>query len=74
MKRMSYYPHNQPIQPVLGIESDNTDRTIAQSATGTIIPTATIIERSQAGSPVLESSDRHNVPPIPTNAHSYAVS
>ncbi|KAF8905040.1 kinase-like domain-containing protein [Gymnopilus junonius] len=71
MKRMSYYPHNQP---VIGIESDNTDRTLAQSATGTIIPTATIIERSQAGSPVLESTDRHNMPPIFNSTHGYAVS
>ncbi|KAF8150615.1 kinase-like domain-containing protein [Crassisporium funariophilum] len=73
MKRMSYYPHNQPIV-ALGTESDNTDRTLAQSATGTIIPTATIVERSQAGSPMLESSDRHQLPRLPHSTHGYAVS
>jgi serine/threonine kinase 32 len=70
MKRMSYYPHNQPIIAV-GTGTDNTDRTMAPSVTGSIIPTATIVERSQAGSPVLES---YHHPPIPTVTHGYASS
>lgn len=65
MKRMTYYPHNQPVE--LGTESNNdTERTCTQSVTGTttIIPTATILERSQAGTPILESTDYHHFPPI----------
>lgn len=60
-KRMSYYPHNQPIVTIA--ESD-TDRTLAQSQTGTIslIPTATIAERSQAGSPTFDSTHQHPLP------------
>ncbi|ESK82607.1 agc yank protein kinase [Moniliophthora roreri MCA 2997] len=49
MKRVSYYPHNQPVVTLTG-EAD-TDRTLALSQTGTIQPTATIAERSQAPSP-----------------------
>ena len=62
---MSYYPHNQPVE--LGTESNDTERTCIQSVTGTttIIPTATIMERSQAGTPVHESTDYHHFPPIP---------
>ncbi|KAF8962727.1 kinase-like domain-containing protein [Flammula alnicola] len=73
MKRMSYYPHNQPVV-ALGTESDSTDRTMAHSVTGTIIPTATIVDRSQAGSPMLESTDQHHFPPIPNGTHGYAAS
>lgn len=74
MKRMSYYPHNQPIVAV-GTESDNTDRTMAPSVTGSIIPTATIVERSLAGSPsMFESTNHHHHPPIPVATHGYAVS
>ncbi|KAJ3573124.1 hypothetical protein NP233_g2624 [Leucocoprinus birnbaumii] len=54
-QRLSYYPHNQ----ALGTESTSTDRTCAQSTTGTLIPNATIVERSQAGSPMLESQHRY---------------
>lgn len=61
-KRVSYYPHNQPIVGT-GNESD-TDRTLAQSTTDTIIPTATIVERSQAGSPMLESEAHHHLPSL----------
>ena len=64
MKRMSYYPHNQPVELVT--ESDDTERTCTQSAgTSTIIPTATIVERSEAGTPVLESTDYRHLPSIP---------
>ncbi|PPR00883.1 hypothetical protein CVT24_000368 [Panaeolus cyanescens] len=72
MKRMSYYPHNQPIV-ALGTQSD-TDRTIAPSTTGTIVPTATIVERSQAGSPMLESCDPHNLPPMMNATFGQSVS
>ena len=71
MKRMSYYPHNQPIVAI-GTESD--DRTIAHSLTGTIIPTATVVDRSLAGSPMLESSNQQNLPPIPNGTHGYVAS
>ncbi|KAG2017923.1 AGC/NDR protein kinase [Coprinopsis cinerea AmutBmut pab1-1] len=47
-KRLSYYPHNQPIVALTGTESGDTDRTLA----GTIIATQTMVERSQAGSPI----------------------
>jgi len=47
-KRLSYYPHNQPITTI-GVE--DTDRILGQS-TGTVEPTATIAERSCAGTPV----------------------
>ena len=65
MKRMSYYPHNQPLE--LCTESNDTEQTCTQSVTGTftIIPTATIVERSQTGTPVMESSDYRHLPPIP---------
>ena len=66
MKRMSYYPHNQPVIELV-TEPDDTERTCTQSVTGTstIIPTATIVERSQAGTPILESTDYRQLPPIP---------
>ncbi|KAF9485222.1 kinase-like protein [Pholiota conissans] len=70
MKRMSYYPHNQPI---VGLGTDSDDRTIAHSTTGTIIQTGTI-DRSQAGSPMLESSHQQYIPPIPNGTHGYSVS
>ncbi|KAH9481572.1 Serine/threonine-protein kinase 32A [Psilocybe cubensis] len=77
MKRMSYYPHNQPIV-ALGADMDNTDRTmLAHSVTGTvqtIVPTATVVERSQAGSPMLESDDRHHHPPLPNGAYGHGHS
>jgi len=67
-KRMSYYPHNQPIVAI----STDSDRTL-QSQTGTLAPTATIAERSQAGSPGLESSSNHQdqrLPPLPVASSS----
>jgi serine/threonine kinase 32 len=75
MKRMSYYPHNQPVT-VTAAESDDTERTCTQSVTGTstIIPTATIVERSEAGTPVLESIDYRRLPPIPQPSKGSAVS
>ncbi|PFH52911.1 hypothetical protein AMATHDRAFT_55774 [Amanita thiersii Skay4041] len=53
-QRLNYYPHNQPVGR--SGSSDHSDRTLA-SATTTLIPNATIIERSQAGSPA--SDDHH---------------
>jgi len=73
MKRMSYYPHNQPVVAV-GTESNDTDRTLSPSVTGTIIPTATIVERSLAGSPMFDGANHHHHPPIPVATHGYAVS
>jgi serine/threonine kinase 32 len=72
---MSYYPHNQPVIE-LGAESDDTERTCTQSVIGTstIIPTATIVERSQAGTPILESADYRHFPPIPHPSKGYATS
>ncbi|KAF9442104.1 kinase-like protein [Macrolepiota fuliginosa MF-IS2] len=61
-KRLSYYPHNQAI----GTESTSTDRTCVQSTTGTLVPTATIVERSQAGSPMCET-ENHYMPTIPSS-------
>ncbi|KAL0954799.1 hypothetical protein HGRIS_003746 [Hohenbuehelia grisea] len=61
-KRMSYYPHNQPV----GTQSESSDRT-AVSQTNTLVPTATIAERSLAGSPVPPDSIAHMYipPPMP---------
>lgn len=72
MQRMSYYPHNQP---VIGLrtESDENERTFTHSGTGTIVPTATIVERSQAGSPMLESTDPNHLPPIPYISNGYVA-
>lgn len=68
---MSYYPHNQPIL-ALGTDSDRT----LQSQTGTLVPTATIAERSQAGSPCLEGSGNYHgqLPPIPVPSSEPTVS
>jgi len=61
-KRRSYYPHNLPIvSSGHGLESD--EQAPVQSQTNTLIPTATIGERSLAGSPPLDTS--YNMPPIP---------
>ncbi|KAF7796466.1 hypothetical protein EIP86_007643 [Pleurotus ostreatoroseus] len=49
--RMSYYPHNQPIVTNVGSEGDEDPAPVVQSATNTLLPTATIVDRSQAGSP-----------------------
>ncbi|KAJ8521104.1 hypothetical protein ONZ45_g2147 [Pleurotus djamor] len=52
-KRLSYYPHNQPI--TVGTESGSSDPSTVHSNTGTLVPTATIAERSLAGSPSPDS-------------------
>ena len=51
MHRRSYYPHNQPIVTNVGSEGDEDPAPVVQSATNTLLPTATIVDRSQAGSP-----------------------
>ncbi|KAG6862035.1 hypothetical protein C0995_008223 [Termitomyces sp. Mi166 len=48
-RRMSYYPHNQPVTTI-GRTTNEIDRT-ADSPNGTLIPTATVVERSRAGTP-----------------------
>ncbi|KAJ7227071.1 kinase-like domain-containing protein [Mycena pura] len=53
-KRLSYYPHNQPI---VTVGSDDTERTLAPSQTGTMA------ERSQAGSPQFDNV--HHDYPMP---------
>jgi len=49
-QKLSYYPDNQAMGTVF------TDRTYMTSTTDTLSPTATIVERSQAGTTMLESS------------------
>jgi len=55
MARMSYYPLNGE---AVGTHSGSTDRTLAQSATGTINPVATVLEHSRPG-----SSNSYDRPP-----------
>ncbi|KAI0077858.1 kinase-like protein [Panus rudis PR-1116 ss-1] len=63
-KRMSYYPHNQPI--ITSNHSEDEDpSTVLPSATNTLVPNATVIERSQAGSPDFDRS-RACSPPLHT--------
>lgn len=55
--RMSYYPHNQPI--VTSIHQDDEELApIVQSATNTLLPTATLGDRSSAGSPTPPENGR----------------
>ncbi|KZT18115.1 kinase-like protein [Neolentinus lepideus HHB14362 ss-1] len=70
-KRMSYYPHNQPVTVARDRSSDDDelDPTMlehSQCMTGTIVPTATMATRSLAGSPVPPEM-RHSIdiPPLP---------
>ena len=50
--RMSYYPHNQPlVNNVAHGDDDEEPAPVVQSATNTLLPTATIVDRSTAGSP-----------------------
>lgn len=61
---MSYYPHNQPILTT-GHEPDSEPTEVLQSATNTLLPTATIVERSQAGSPIEEHDYSGRDTPVP---------
>jgi serine/threonine kinase 32 len=67
MTRMSYYPLSGA---AVGTQSNNTDRTLAQSAVGTIDPVATVLEPSRAGSS--DSYDRppYSRPSMTRNSHS----
>ena len=60
---MSYYPHNQPIVNA-GHENDDDLARVSQSANNTLLPTATIGERSLAGSPPPDTSVSY-MPPLP---------
>ncbi|KAL4066732.1 kinase-like domain-containing protein [Scleroderma yunnanense] len=53
--RRSYYPHNQPITTVVR-NSESEPVSVIQSQTNTLQPTATIAERSLAGSPVPDTT------------------
>ncbi|KAK7690560.1 hypothetical protein QCA50_005658 [Cerrena zonata] len=64
-KRISYYPHNQPI--VTSNSEDSEPATVVPSATNTLEPTATVVERSQAGSPTMDlDRSRACSPPLHT--------
>jgi len=54
-KRISYYPHNQPITTA-NHQDDAEPSTVLQSATNTLVANATVLERSQAGSPDIDRS------------------
>jgi len=57
-KRISYYPHNQPI----GKETETEPANVGQTTTVGLMPTATIAERSRTASPV----DGSPSPPVPS--------
>jgi len=68
--RMSYYPHNQPVMS-LGADAENS----SQSTTNTLVPTMTIAERSQAGTPVVSETEHQNTTrPIHSRTTSHARS
>jgi serine/threonine kinase 32 len=67
-KRMSYYPHNQPIV-TLGRDSDDDPTTVMHTPTGSLVPTATIVERSLAGTPDPGPGHQHRAtPPLPKDS------
>ncbi|KAH9944848.1 kinase-like protein [Amylocystis lapponica] len=61
-KRMSYYPHNQPITNA-GHYTNAEPAPVLQSATNTLLPTETIIERSSSSSPINGAPATDAVPP-----------
>lgn len=72
---MSYYPHNQPIVTV-GRDSDDDPTTVMHTPTGSLVPTATIVERSLAGTPVDLGPGGHQhqhraTPPLPKNSNDF---
>ena len=69
--RMSYYPHNQPIVAAVS-HGDEEPATVLQSATNTLLPTATVVDRSAAGSPTPESERSHSATGITQRAESRA--
>lgn len=60
---MSYYPHNQPITTVAA-KTGVDDRDLQAATASVVIPTATMAEQSQAGSPTF---DEEPLPPLPTH-------
>ena len=48
--RVSYYPHNEPIVTA-NHHDEGEPSTVIQSATNTLLPTGTLMDRSQARSP-----------------------
>jgi len=64
-KRMSYYPHNQPIVAALPAGSEADPTIVAPSRKGSLVPIATLPDRSQTGSPVegQPSQLRHSMIP-----------
>lgn len=63
-QRKSYYPHNEPITTVVR-SSDTEQIQVVQSVSNTLVPTMTIGERSQAGSPGLDSTWHQHMPSMP---------
>lgn len=65
---MSYYPHNQPIVTSIN-QDDEEPSTVLQSATNTLLPTATIVDRSQARSPSPDHDHSQAQPMAMTGQH-----
>jgi serine/threonine kinase 32 len=65
-QRLSYYPHNQPVIS-LGVDAENG----SQSTTGTLVPGATVAERSLAGTPVVSENDHQQQTRIHTRTPSH---
>ena len=67
-KRISYYPHNQPITN--GIRQDESEGSeVIQSTTNTLVPSSTLVDRSRPGSPLNEDDAQqymHSHPPLPS--------
>ncbi|KAG6827975.1 hypothetical protein H0H92_009801 [Tricholoma furcatifolium] len=68
-RRLSYYPHNQPVTTV-STSTDDSERTASQSLNGTLVPTATIAERSQSATPTFGVDSRY-APAVPSS-HGHA--
>ncbi|KIP02208.1 hypothetical protein PHLGIDRAFT_130859 [Phlebiopsis gigantea 11061_1 CR5-6] len=64
--RVSYYPHNQTIVTSINQDEDEPN-TVLQSATNTLLPTATLIDRASAGSPLPELDRSHPQPMTVSN-------
>ncbi|KAI0687684.1 kinase-like protein [Cytidiella melzeri] len=60
-KRISYYPHNQPIVTTVS-QSDDDPTAVLQSATNTLQPAATMLDRSTAGSPIPDDEGSQTPP------------
>lgn len=75
-KRISYYPHNQPITN--GIHQEESEPSeIIPSTTNTLIPTSTVLDRSRPTSPINEDDGlqyTHTHPPIPSMSEPVEVS